>query len=432
MQRRQFIKSSLVAGVSCAAIGSRSLSPAALANAADESTAGAKPTSLQFKLTRQAPSKRFDGKSYWCHPRGGIVPGAGRDGQPRVVITMNTGQLEGSDVFKAMYGVTTDDLGATWTEAREVAGLSHRFETIDDQRRPVAVGDFWPAWHRASKTLLGTGQTMTYTPEWSIISPGRRSTTYSVYDPKTDTWAAWKKLQMPEGPKFADSGAGCTQRVDLADGSILLPFYFRPVNDTSRKSISTVAIMRCSWDGEKLTYREHGDELTIDDKTRGLGEPSLAHFDGNFYLTIRQDETSFVTRGKDGLHFEPYREWTFDDGKPLGTYNTQQHWVTHSDGLFLVYTRRGANNDHVFRNRAPLFMAQVDPQRLTVLRATEQILMPERGARLGNFGITQVSPDETWVTDSEWMQPKGCEKYGSDGSLWVARIHWAMPNRAMS
>ena len=111
--------------------------------------------------------------------------------------------------------------------------------------------------------------------------------------------------------------------------------------------------------------------------------------------------------------------------QPLGNYNTQQHWVTHSEGLFLVYTRRGANNDHVFRHRAPLFMAQVDPERLAVLRETERILVPERGARLGNFGVTQVSPDETWVTVAEWMQPKGCEKYGSDGSVWVARIHWA-------
>ena len=71
------------------------------------------------------------------------------------------------------------------------------------------------------------------------------------------------------------------------------------------KSISTVTVLRCAWDGQTLRYREHGDELTIDDKTRGLHEPSLAHFDGNFYLTIRHDENSFVTRGKDGLHFEP-------------------------------------------------------------------------------------------------------------------------------
>ena len=74
-------------------------------------------------------------------------------------------------------------------------------------------------------------------------------------------------------------------------------------------------------------------------------------------------------------------------------------------------------------------MAQVDPERMCVLRKTERELAPNRGARLGNFGVTDVSPDETWVTVTEWMQPKGCEKYGSDGSVWVSRIHWDRPNQ---
>jgi hypothetical protein len=119
----------------------------------------------------------------------------------------------------------------------------------------------------------------------------------------------------------------------------------------------------------------------------------------------------------------------FDDGSELGSYNTQQHWVTHSDALFLVYTRRGAGNDHVFRHRAPLFMAQVDPEKLCVVRETEQILVPERGARLGNFGVTEISEKETWVTVSEWMQPEGVEKYGSDGSVFVAKIAWERINK---
>ena len=58
--------------------------------------------------------------------------------------------------------------------------------------------------------------------------------------------------------------------------------------------------------------------------------------------------------------------------------------------------------------------------------------MPERGVRLGNFGVTIVAPAETWVTVSEWMQTTGpnpfdctvCEKYGSDNSVFVAKIRW--------
>ena len=106
-------------------------------------------------------------------------------------------------------------------------------------------------------------------------------------------------------------------------------------------------------------------------------------------------------------------------------------WVTHNDKLYLVYTRKGANNDHVFRHRAPLFMAEVDQKRLVVIRATERILVPERGARLGNFGVTDISANETWVTVAEWMQTWGPNfimpvdnKYGSNNSVYVAHIFW--------
>ena len=90
--------------------------------------------------------------------------------------------------------------------------------------------------------------------------------------------------------------------------------------------------------------------------------------------------------------------------------------------LYLVYTRKAGNNDHVFRHRAPLFVAEVDTDTMTVKRHTEQIVIPERGARLGNFGVTNVSDSLAYVTVNEWMQPAGCEKYGSNNALWVARI----------
>ena len=88
------------------------------------------------------------------------------------------------------------------------------------------------------------------------------------------------------------------------------------------------------------------------------------------------------------------------------------------------------------RNRAPLFIARVDPEKLQVIRATEQILVPERGARLGNFGITEVNENETWVTVAEWMQTKAPNpydytipmKYGSNNAVFVARIRWQTPN----
>ncbi len=115
---------------------------------------------------------------------------------------------------------------------------------------------------------------------------------------------------------------------------------------------------------------------------RGLYEPSLTQFQGRYFLTMRNDVRGYVARGKDGLHFDQQIPWAFDDGQELGSYNTQQHWVTHSDGLFLTYTRRGAGNDEILRHRAPLFMAQVDPDRLCVIRSTERVVVPKLGATL--------------------------------------------------
>ena len=174
---------------------------------------------------------------------------------------------------------------------------------------------------------------------------------------------------------------------------------------------------------------------------RGLYEPSLMEFDGRYFLTMRNDDHGYVSvsEGGDSLKFTTPKKWTFDDGSELGNYNTQQHWVRHPQhGLWLVYTRRDANNDHVFRHRAPLFIAKVDPQKLHVIRSTEQILVPEKGARLGNFGVTEISNNETWVTAAEWMQgpapnhhdPKPLVARGADNRIWVAKIRWTSPSAA--
>ena len=104
---------------------------------------------------------------------------------------------------------------------------------------------------------------------------------------------------MPEGEKFQNAGVGCVQRYDETNGTILLPVYFMPPGKNSQ-----VTVVRCSFDGKTLQYQEHGTELDVDDKSRGLHEPSITRFDGDYFLTIRNDQPGFVTRSRDGLHFE--------------------------------------------------------------------------------------------------------------------------------
>jgi hypothetical protein len=236
-----------------------------------------------------------------------------------------------------------------------------------------------------------------------------------------------KIMEMPardhKGRPIVEPNAGCNQRWDLPNGDVLLPVRYRK---DARHRVYTSMVARCTFDGDTLTYREHGSELTIS-QPRGLYEPSICGFQGRYFLTMRAEETGYVARGKDGLHFDPIIEWKFDDGRPLGSANAQQHWITRSNALYLIYSRRGANNDHVFRNRAPLFIAQVDPDNLDVLRATEQILMPETGLDLaGGFGVVDVNLNETWVTSSEMAFPKN--RQDEPNRVLLAKILWTKPN----
>lgn len=378
-----------------------------------------------YKIELETISRGYDGKTCWVHPRAGAIPGE----TPIVVLTMQKLLLTGSDVFFALNEMRTDDLGRTWSGPVEHAA------TLGRRSEPggiiVATCDFTPKWHTKSGKLLGTGQTVRYHND-KVIEERDRETSYSVYDPQSRTWAPWKSLDMPDPMKFQSAGAGSVQRLDLPDGDILLPIYFKNKEQAQYRT----TVLRCSFDGTKLSYSEHGNEMTVP-IGRGLYEPSLTQFQGRYYLTLRNDSAGYVAVSQDGLHFETPQKWLWDNGEELGNYNTQQHWVTHSDSLYLVYTRRGANNDHVFRHRAPLFIAQVDPKSQRVLRSTERVLVPERGARLGNFAVTEVNERETWVTVAEWMQTKGPNivippdnKYGADNSVYVARIRWTEPNNA--
>lgn len=376
-----------------------------------------------FRVQLDTIHKGYDGKTCWVHPRAGAIPGE----TSKVVLTMQKLMLSGSDVFFALNEMRTDDLGKSWSDPVEHG------KTLGRRTEPdgviVATCDFTPKWHARTGTLLGIGHTVRYQNE-RVIAERDRETAFSVYDPKARTWTPWATVDMPDKAKFQNAGAGCVQRVDLPDGDILLPIYFK---SPDQKTYSTT-VLRCGFDGSKVTFEAQGNEMTVN-IGRGLYEPSLTRFKGRYFLTLRNDSAGYVTTSEDGLKFDEPRKWLWDDGSELGNYNTQQHWVTHSDGLFLVYTRKGASNDHVFRHRAPLFMAQVDPQTLRVIRNTERVLVPERGARLGNFGVTEVNEHETWVTVSEWMQtwspniiiPPDNPR-GADNSVYVARILWDKPN----
>ena len=51
--------------------------------------------------------------------------------------------------------------------------------------------------------------------------------------------------------------------------------------------------------------------------------------------------------------------------------------------------------------------------------------MPELGTRLGNYVCCEAGPDAAWLVTAEWMQPKGCDRYGSDNSLWLVQLDFS-------
>ena len=167
---------------------------------------------------------------------------------------------------------------------------------------------------------------------------------------------------------------------------------------------------------------------------RGLLEPSLTQFGGKFYLTIRaEDDHGYQSVSRDGLNWAPKHPWVWDNGDPITMSTTQQHWLTHSDGLFLVYTRKDKANTGVIRWRAPLYVAQVDVRTRRLIRSTERVVLPLMGdgvndpdnvALMGNFNVTNAGPDESWVTVGEWLPRKDAR-----GDLLLARIRWSRPNR---
>lgn len=349
----------------------------------------------------------------WTQARTARVPGD----DAYLLTTMSRTAKVGAHGYHDVFVVFSEDQGRSWTQPAVIPSLK-RMPRPDGYE--VVAGDLWPSWHEATGKVLVTGKTFNFA-DGSKENYLREKISYVVMDPETRTFGPLQTVDLPEhdhqGYRFVAPNAGCHQPVVLENGDVLLPVRYQKVES---KRIYTSIVARCRFDGETLRYVDHGSEHTIATK-RGLYEPSLTEFRGEYFLTLRADDGAYVAKGVDGIHFSPHIAWTFDDGESLGSYNTQQHWVTLGDRLFLVYTRRGADNDHIMRHRAPLFIAQVDPEKLVVIRATEQIIVPENHATLGNSGICRLSDDETWVTVAEGRVEFGSRK-GDNNQVILAKM----------
>lgn len=354
----------------------------------------------------------------WFHPRACMVPGT--DG-PTAFMTLQT--IGGSDYFGPVHWMTSSDLGQTWAKPQPVPPLGRV-----PQSKGVEEGvcDVVPEWHPQTKSVLALGHNVFYSgPKFSADQPPRWPI-YAVW--QDGQWGPRRKLEWEDPRGAYIYSNNCGQRVALPNGDILLAFTFGAKKGQPR----SVAGVICSFDGETLAVKQVGQEIPHD-QGRGLLEPSITRFQDRFFMTIRaEDDRGYGCASSDGLNWTPKQPWTWDDGELLTMSTTQQHWLTHSDGMFLVYTRWDASNLNVIRWRSPLWLAQVDPDTLRLRRETERVVLPlvgdgvnapDRVALMGNFHVTSASPDESWVTVGEW-QPRN----GIHGDLLLARINWNRPN----
>lgn len=411
LSRRRF-NATLAGGLAALALRGRA-APAASAHG-PELIAGIEKITLRRGRGGSGPT--------WFHPRACVVPG--KSG-PTVFMTLQT--IGGSDYFGPLHAMTSPDLGRTWTEPVPVPSLG-RVPVADGAEEGVC--DVVPEWHAPSGTVLALGHNVFYRgPKFSADQPPRWPV-YSVW--RDGRWGPRRKLEWkdPRGAYIYTNN--CGQRTVLPNGDVLLAFTFGATKAQPRSVCSVV----CSFDGETLAVKQTGPAIPHD-KGRGLLEPSLTFFKNRHCLTLRaEDERGYVCASDDGLNWTPKQAWAWDDGEPLAMSTTQQHWLPHSDALWLVYTRKDPGNLNVTRWRAPLWIAQVDPATLRLRRATERVVLPlvgdgvkdpNRVALMGNFHPLNVSADESWVTVGEW-QPKN----GISGDLLLARIRWTRPNGALT
>ncbi|MCC6341364.1 MAG: exo-alpha-sialidase [Bryobacterales bacterium] len=355
----------------------------------------------------------------WFHPRACRIPGK----EPVLLMTLQ--EITGSDVFHHVHWSESRDLAASWSEPKPIPGMGRR-KTADGLEEGIC--DVVPEYHARTKTVLAMGHNVYYDRTGKLARPDtERWPVYIVRDP-AGRWGTVRKLEWDNPEASAMYTSNCSQRVTLENGEILVPLSFGPLGRRDRG----VCTALCSFDGKELRIRKSGN-VQRNAVKRGLLEPSLARFAGRYYMTIRaEDDRGYVTVSPDGLEWEEKRAWCWDDGEPLTMSTTQQRWLPHSEGLYLAYTRKDASNINVVRWRTPIFAAEVDVEKLCLIRSTERVVFriegdgvnhPETVPYLGNFHTTAISPRESIVTTCETL-PKVLR-----GNTIQARVRWAKVNR---
>ena len=324
--------------------------------------------------------------------------------------------ITASDVFHQPHYSESQDGGLRWSERKPIPALER---SVLGGGFEDGFSDVVPEYHAKSNTVLCLATDVHYKDEVLTRQTEDRWLRYFVR--KSDgSWTKPKKLEFEHPEATALMSAGCSQRHTLPNGDVIIP-----VTLGSKRPDFCVSTLLCSFDGLDVRAKQMGRVLHLPVK-RGLMEPSIVRFDGQYWLTIRaEDDRGHFAVSKDGLDWGELKAYRFDDGTPLVTSTTQQHWVTHSSGLYLAYTRKDPVNEKIFRWRTPTFMARFDTKQQVLLKSTERILVPQDGEAMhGNFHVTNIGPRETLVSLGDILVDKPFR-----GDTLLTSIRWKKDNQ---
>lgn len=361
-----------------------------------------------MKITVSKFGGNFDGEKCYVHARAVSL------GEDYTFMTMQYLNILGADSFLPL--VYVENFGKDWSEPKNLGAVKQ-----GENGNISLLCDATPIYHKNTGKIIIYGHVATYRQDGiTSVDTDKYYVGYYVFDPETKSISELKYIDFP--PKYTRGViVCCSQSVIEDNGDILMPVELLLKEEFH---LST-AVAHLSFDGDTVKFLEISDVLE-NDVPRGLYEGSLIKFNNRYYLTMRNDNHGYFSVSDDGLNFSKPEIWHWNSGEILENYNTQQHWFYIGNELYLVYTRKAENNNHVFRHRAPLFLAKVDTEKMYLIKETEKIAVPERGARLGNFGANQISENKALITVGEWMQYEGRskygEQYGSDNSIFVTKI----------
>jgi hypothetical protein len=372
-------------------------------------------------ITHEVMSNGRGNEPLWFHPRVCVLPDNGGK-----IVFLTAQKISGSDYFHPVHWMTSADLGRTWSDPLPIPGFG-RTGLPDGTEEGVC--DVVPEYHDQSGTVLAMGHNVFYRYDRLFLPQPKRWPVYAVWNRGAGAWSEKRRLVWDNPDASTIFTCGCAQRYTFPDGNILIPFSHGRDGREDRQ----VCTVLTRFDGKEVVISQAGPSLQLPVK-RGLLEPSVTRYNQRFFMTIRaEDDRGYVVSSGDGMSWSELKPWSWEDGEPLVMSTTQQRWLTHSDGLYLVYTRKAENNINVMRWRAPLFISRVNTDKLCLLRNTERVVVPLIGdgigkpdhvARLGNFHTVNVTAEESWVTVGECIPKEDWR-----GDTIIGRIYWSKPNR---